>query len=534
MASIENRSKIKVWVKNRPDLTKTFEYNADKAIQAYLAQLKTQGYKPQRESLEDRYAIRARQVGYPNLCLYASSVQEAIEIKERVERERRNGIVIDYGLARRTTFADLMIRYLQEMAPQSKSFETEGYIINARLEDAGLPRQDLAAILAAHPNPHDVWKGKEMRKPTGARMGAPSEAASFIRKSFADVVPSDFRDYIDERQKVVKPATVDRELDVFTAVCTAAIDFWRIPCSMSPMVGVSRPKYCNERDRRLKGNEEERLLNAAHEEDLQKSIALRLEELMCLERHESSEAATTYSRKKIVKEARERYRGEAEQSFKHIPQMETLIQFLLMTGARRSEALSLTWEHVDLEAQTAFLPETKNGRARKLPLRLALVRMLRELPRTNDLVFPIGVDGLRKAWQRICQQAGLIDEHELHLHDLRHEAISRVAEAGSNTPGGFSLVDLQAFSGHRDVRMLLRYANLCATSLAKRLDTAFADPQQVRIHRGRLRLKASAEVSMGDLTAESNEPQSKKPTFLPANIQPAAVTWGNVLYKNIG
>jgi integrase len=98
---------------------------------------------------------------------------------------------------------------------------------------------------------------------------------------------------------------------------------------------------------------------------------------------------------------------EAEDTYAHVPLLETFVQFQLMTAARRSETLTLTWANVDLEAQTAYLPETKNGRARKLALRSDLVKMLRQLPRTSELVFPIGVDGLRKAWLRICQKTGL-------------------------------------------------------------------------------------------------------------------------------
>ena len=169
--------------------------------------------------------------------------------------------------------------------------------------------------------------------------------------------------------------------------------------------------------------------------------------------------------------------------------METFVNFMLMTGARRSEALSLTWDDVDLENQSAYLAETKNGRLRKLPLRSALIRLLRALPRQDAHVFPMSLDTLRKAWTRICEAAGLVGEAELHAHDLRHEALSRVGDAGSKLPGGLSLVDLQAFSGHRDIRTLLRYTHLCTPSLAKRLDEAFADEAQVTLHRGQRRVK---------------------------------------------
>lgn len=292
MASIENRSKVQVTVKNRDDLTKTFEYCADKAITAYVEQLKAQGYRPKLASLNNHYVVRARQVGYPTLSLSASSEEEALELKQRIESERRRGIVVDYGLARRTTFADLMIRYLREEAPRHKSFEVEGYKINALLEDAGLPREDMAAILAAHANPHPSLKGKQMRKPTGARMREASEASRFVRKSFADVMPDDFMDYIDERGQVVEASTVDREIDLFTAVCNTAINMWRVPCLKSPMDGVRRPSYFNERDRRLKGDEEARLLDVAHQEDRGRSIARRLEELMQDEREDANDAHT--------------------------------------------------------------------------------------------------------------------------------------------------------------------------------------------------------------------------------------------------
>jgi len=530
MASIENRSKVQVSVKNRDDLTKTFEYCAEKAIKAYVERLKAQGYKPRLESLNNYYCVRARQVGYPTLTLYETSEKAALDLKHKIETERSSGIVVDYNLARRTTFADLLIRYLREEAPRNKSFEIEGYKINAILGDAGLPREDMAAILAAHPNPHASLKHKKMRKPTGKRMGAPSEASKFVRKSFADVVPDDFMDYIDERCQEVEASTVDREIDIFTAVCNLAIDRWRIPCGKSPMDGVRRPSYFNERDRRLKGDEEARLLNAAHQEDQAKSIALRLEELMQDEREEANEARTTYKRKKIVKAAREQYQDEAQRSYTHVALLETLIQFLLMTGARRSEALNLTWSQLDLETQTALLPETKNGRARKLSIRRDLVKLLGALPRTSDHVFPIGIDGLRKAWTRISALAGLTEDNELRVHDLRHEAISRVAEAGSNTPGGFTLVDLQAFSGHRDTRMLLRYAHLCAQSLAKRLDAAFEDSTQVTEHHGVRRLKKGASVALGDLCQST--PLPPPPSQPAANqlftfkLPSVCLTWG--------
>lgn len=76
-------------------------------------------------------------------------------------------------------------------------------------------------------------------------------------------------------------------------------------------------------------------------------------------------------------------------------------------------------------------------------------------------------------------------------------------------PGGFSLIDLQAFSGHRDTRMLLRYTHLCMPSLAQRLDLAFkgTEPQDVT-HRGRRRLKKGMTLTVGELVREAAVPHT--------------------------
>lgn len=530
MASIENRSRFMVTVQNRDDLTQTFTHSALKAVKLYIEELKVQGFKPKASRLNNSFAVRVRQVGYPDQTLFADSEQEAVEIQQRIESERRQGLFVDYGKARRFSFGDLLARYLCEESPRHKGFEVEGYIINAILEDASLPRVDIAAAHAAHKNPHPSLAGKKFRKPTGKKIREASVTSRFILKSFAELLPTDFNDYIDDRCQSVAASTVDREVDIFSAVCRMSIDTWRIPVAQSPMAGVKRPSYFNERDRRLKGDEERRLLDAAHAEDAKQSIAARLEELMSAERAESKDAGTIYRRKSIINAARAAYTAEVEATYVHVPLFETFVNFQLMTGARRSEAMSMTWDRIDFDNQTAFIPESKNGRPRKLPLRKDLIALLQRLPRTGPHVFPVTLDALRKAWGRICEAAGLVGADDLHIHDLRHEAISRVADAGARLPGGFSLMDLQAFSGHRDTRMLLRYTHLCTPSLAKRLDEAFADQQQVSLHRGQRRLKQGATLTMKDIV---NAPSSTEQTAAGADVRHDDDTLPDQLPSNV-
>lgn len=312
MATIENRSVYIVTVRNREELTKTFAYTRTKAMKAYIADLKAAGYQPTLSRQDDKFAIRVRDLGHRHQCLYATSLEEASQTQKRIESERSAKYFMDYALGYSITFGDLLTRYLREEGPRHKGYEVEGYIVNAVLSGAGLPRVDIAQAYADHPNPHPSLAGKAFRKPSGKGPRKASPTARFVRMAFAKVMPTDIKRYIDERCQSVSGATVDRELDLFSAVCRLAIDTWRIPVIKSPMDGVRRPEYFNERDRRLKDGEEKRLLDAACNEDAQKSIERRLEELMDIERAESKTVATTYQRMNIIKAARIEHLPHAE------------------------------------------------------------------------------------------------------------------------------------------------------------------------------------------------------------------------------
>jgi integrase len=53
---------------------------------------------------------------------------------------------------------------------------------------------------------------------------------------------------------------------------------------------------------------------------------------------------------------------------------------------------------------------------------------------------------------------------DLHFHDLRHESISRFFEMGLTTP------EIASISGHRDIRMLMRYAHPMRQRIIEQMD----------------------------------------------------------------
>ena len=144
------------------------------------------------------------------------------------------------------------------------------------------------------------------------------------------------------------------------------------------------------------------------------------------------------------------------------PHIWPIIVFAIETGMRRGEILGLRWEHVDLDRRIAFLPLTKNGSSREVPLSTKADQVLAAQQQRNDTIspFPVTSNGFRLAWEGLRRRAGLSD---LRFHDLRHEAISRLVERGLNIP------EVAVISGHKDPRMLLRYKHLRVVDLVNRI-----------------------------------------------------------------
>lgn len=161
---------------------------------------------------------------------------------------------------------------------------------------------------------------------------------------------------------------------------------------------------------------------------------------------------------------------------RHPEALRLLFDMALESAMRMREMFTLTVNQVDLKKQTIFLEKTKNGSKRQVPLTTVLqgllVPYLKGMPRDAQL-FPWW-DGeptkkslerttslLSRQFARIFSAAGC---GEVHFHDLRHEATSRLFERTS-----LSDLEIAKISGHRSMAMLQRYANLRGSTLAGRL-----------------------------------------------------------------
>ena len=241
--------------------------------------------------------------------------------------------------------------------------------------------------------------------------------------SLAALTPETIAKFRDKRLRAGKsPSTVRLELALLSHLFTVAMREWRLGLVRNPVKLVRKPKPAAGRNRRLGPYEETRLLAAC-------------------DAHSN-------------------------------PMLGWIVRVALYTAMRQGEILTLTRNQVDLQRRVVRLTETKNGSARTVPLSSVAATALRHAiqfevrPIDTPLIFfgEPGRDGRRRpycfhpAWSNALQAAHISG---LRFHDLRHEAVSRLVEAG--------LTDQQvaAISGHKSMQMLKRYTHLRAEDLVE-------------------------------------------------------------------
>lgn len=135
-------------------------------------------------------------------------------------------------------------------------------------------------------------------------------------------------------------------------------------------------------------------------------------------------------------------------------------RFAVETAMRAGEIVGLTEDTVDRETRVATLPRTKNGTARKVPLSMAALDLLGDLPKTDGPLFGLTSQQIDALFRKARDKAGI---ENLHFHDSRHEAITRLARK-------LDVLSLARIVGHKDIKMLMIYYNETAEDLAQRLD----------------------------------------------------------------
>lgn len=144
----------------------------------------------------------------------------------------------------------------------------------------------------------------------------------------------------------------------------------------------------------------------------------------------------------------------------------------LLTGARRSNVLSMKWTEINMEEGTWRIPVTKNGDPQNVPLPQAAIDLLNErrnLIDTSEIfVFPgTGATGHlvepRKGWERLLAKTNLTN---LRIHDLRRTMGSWQAKTGS------SLLIIGKSLNHKSTQTTAIYARLDMDPVRESMNTA--------------------------------------------------------------
>ena len=315
-----------------------------------------------------QWQAQIRKTGYPQQSKTFESRAEAEAWARALESEMDRGVFVSRSEAEQTTLGEALERYLREVTPTKKGADRE----------AGKIRR---------------WQARDL-----------------ARRPLASIRGADLAEFRDQRLAQGRsPYTVKHDLDVISHLFTVAVKEWGMESLRNPVSYIRKPKLPQGRDRRLKGDEEARLLEAA-ESPYREVITLAIE-----------------------------------------------------TAMRAGELRTLKWSNIDLEARTAVLPDTKNGERRTVPLSSRAVEVLRGLAdhAEGDDLFPtLNAAGLSYRFRALCRRMGV---EGLRFHDLRHEATSRLFELGLNP------MEVAAITGHRTLAMLKRYTHLRAEDLVAKL-----------------------------------------------------------------
>ncbi len=131
--------------------------------------------------------------------------------------------------------------------------------------------------------------------------------------------------------------------------------------------------------------------------------------------------------------------------------------FLLDTGLRVGEALSLDWRDVTSAQITVLAAKAKGGKSRAVPLTQRSKAVLDALRGRETGPFAnLRYHNYRKRFDAAVTKLGLTD---VVIHTLRHTTASRLVMRGVD------IYRVMKFMGHANVRTTMRYAHLAPDSL---------------------------------------------------------------------
>lgn len=389
------------------------------------------------------WQARIRRDGWPAQSKTFPRKADAEAWATKIERDMDTQSFIPADTASKTTFEALAGRYAAEVLPKQRGAKTVGYKLNFLVEHFG--ELNLMAI-------------------TPARLAA----------------------WRDQRLTKVGNQTVRHELGLISRVFKAAEIDWGIPLpNGNPVSKVRKPSAPAHRTRRLQPGEYELLVAALGEcaqaeamllaFDLAIETAARRSELLSLQWQDVSLQARKARLRGI--DGRETKNGDA---YREVPLSPGAVAALQARAQRlqadnpKVSATKLLKGPV-LGISASLLTQAWDGavkRARRKHLGRVLVQRLVADHGLGDATAAKQLAALiykkkeplpitRELWAELEAEDQTLKD--LHWHDLRHEATSRLAER-------LEMHELMKVTGHKSSTMLAAYYHPDASRLAEKID----------------------------------------------------------------
>ncbi len=320
-----------------------------------------------RDGIVIGYQAQIQRKGHPPQTKTFRAKADAQAWATIIESEMERGVWRDRAESESTTLGEAFARYAEEVIPTKKGRRQEISVLH-RWQSRPIAQMFLAAI-----------RGRDI--------------ASVMR---------------DMESEDKSANTIRLHLALLSHLFNVARTEWGMEALTNPVELVRKPRLPRGRDRRLVGDEDERLLNACRAMN---------------------------------------------------PELVAIVTLAIETAMRQGEIMGLTWDVVNLAKHTVTLDDTKNGERRIVPLTIKAVQTLQDMPRNlNGRVWTYTPEGMRASYNKAVKRADIAG---LTFHDLRHEAASRLFEKGLNP------MQVAAITGHKNMQMLKRYTHLKAEDLVK-------------------------------------------------------------------
>lgn len=320
----------------------------------------------------------------------------------------------------------IMVHGKREYCTRDTEQECLHWAMNKLLDANSTPKEEIEEKRKTVTTFHDLFNlyYKSHGRDTKSKKYIREQLDSFEKrfsglasKDITKITAQDLTHWRNKRQSEVSDGTVLKEISLYSAVFTFAQKELFL-LNENPFFGLKKPKKPKSRNRRI----------------LQSEI------------------------EKIIAELKYEVGQKPKISSQYVA---WAFLFAMETAMRRGEILAIRKKHIF--SDHIHLEDTKNGESRDVPLTKQARELLSLISHNDDRLIPMTENAFRLQFERTKAKIGLED---LHFHDTRHEAITRLVNTRK-----VPVEVLAKITGHKTIKVLVNtYYNPNVKDIVKMLD----------------------------------------------------------------